>query len=147
MSLKHAWDSFPIDFTHFQDTNENTFVSSIDHFFWNSLIEDNILEAGVIHHRDNMSDHSPIYCVVDVDNIPDETATKDTPPSNPNNHLSNISLPEEVKNCRNVHCKDPNHAEQSDEYISILLGCIENAATEALCLMHASMETEIFLMN
>ena len=151
LNLKKSWEKFDIDFTHFQDNNEVTFVSTIDHFFWNSTIENNILEAGVIHHRDNMSDHSPIYCLIDINTISNEASSEDIPPPNAkpswkratkeqkenfpsilNNHLSKISIPEEVKNCRDVHCRDANHCDKSDEFICKLLECIETSAAEAL---------------
>ena len=121
LDLIKAWDKFEVDFTHFQETNGITHVSLIDHFFWNDTIDGNILEAGVIHHCDNMSDHSPIYCLVDVDSIPVEASAKKSSQANIkpswkrasdeekknfpiilNKKLSNISVPDEVKNCRNV---------------------------------------------
>ena len=59
-NLITAWEKFDIDFTHFQETNGMTHVSTIDHFVWNRTIDNNILEAGVIHHCENLSNHSPI---------------------------------------------------------------------------------------
>ena len=150
-NLKKAWEKFEADFTHFQETNEITYVSLIDHFFWNDTIDGNILEAGVIHHSDNMSDHSPIYCLVDVDSIPVEASAKDSPEANSkpswkraskeqkdnfpiilNEKLSNISIPEEVKNCRNVKCRDTNHSDKADEFVCKILDCVELSAAEAL---------------
>ena len=63
LSLTRAWDRFPIDFTRCQDRLGVTYTSTLDHFFWSENVE----EAGVIHHPDNKSDHSPIYCVIDND--------------------------------------------------------------------------------
>jgi hypothetical protein len=34
LNLHQAWEKFEIDFTHFQETNEISHVSVIDHFFW-----------------------------------------------------------------------------------------------------------------
>ena len=43
-------------------------MSTIDHFFVNDDIVTKIKDAGVIHHPDNMSDHSHIYLKLDVQN-------------------------------------------------------------------------------
>ena len=65
LGLLRAWDRFEIDFTHTHENNDQTYVSTVDHFFWPDTLSDVVLEAGVIHSVDNPSDHSPIYCVLD----------------------------------------------------------------------------------
>ena len=40
------------------------YTSAIDHFFWNHCLSSNIPNAGVLYLPNNLSDHSPIYCVV-----------------------------------------------------------------------------------
>ena len=67
--LKKAWDHFEIYFTHCHEYNGNSSVSTIDHFCWNEEFDNCIAECGVLHSADNMSDHSPIYCVIDIDQI------------------------------------------------------------------------------
>ena len=150
-NLVKAWEKFQIDFTHFQENNDISHVSMIDHFFWNGAIDPNVLDAGVIHHPDNMSDHSPIYCSIDMESItvdvaaPNATpasekpswkhATKEQKESFPTilqEHLTEISIPEEVQNCRNVKCNDPGHCEKADELMNTLLESVEKSAAEAL---------------
>ena len=146
-----SWEKFEIDFTHFQDTNKITHVSVIDHFFWNCTINKNIVEAGVIHHSENMSDHSPIYCSVDVETIPAGGATTDSPPPSEkpswkratkqqkdnfpsvlNEKLSAFCMPEEILNCRDVKCRDTNHCDKADEFICKVLECVEYSAAQTL---------------
>ena len=63
-SFIKSWSKFPVDFTRSQQ-NENQFISStLDHFFWNEDLDEQIIDAGVLHSSDNDSDHSPIYCVL-----------------------------------------------------------------------------------
>ena len=151
-NLIKSWEKFEIDFTHCQENNEITHVSLIDHFFWNPTFDVSVLEAGVIHHSENLSDHSPIYCLVDVEAIPvDDTihssptvpivkpswkrATKEQKESFPailNEKLSSISIPDEILGCSDVKCKDSNHCDKADEFICQLLECVEVAAAEAL---------------
>ena len=40
--LVAAWDKFEADFSHFCVTNDNSSLSLIDHFFWNSTVTENI---------------------------------------------------------------------------------------------------------
>ena len=127
-------------------------VSVIDHFFWNPTFEVNVLDAGVIHHSENLSDHSPIYCLVDVEAIPVDDpmhspptvpigkpswkrATKEQKESFPailNEKLSSLSTPEEILGCADVKCRDTEHCDKADEFISQLLECVEVAAAEVL---------------
>ena len=63
--LVKAWDSFQIDFTHEFEKDQTTFTCNIDYFFWNANLNNKVLEAGVLHLPDNLSDHGPIYCKID----------------------------------------------------------------------------------
>ena len=66
LRLLTAWDRFQVDFTSTHEVAGQTSVSKIDHFFWSQNLEENVDEAGVIHHEENTSDHNPIYCVLKV---------------------------------------------------------------------------------
>ena len=68
LQLVKSWDRFDVDFTHVFEVEENTYVSKIDHFFWNEGLDEKVSDGGVIHMVDNNSDHSVIYCVVEVGN-------------------------------------------------------------------------------
>ena len=65
-NMYKSWDKYPIDYTHACEVNEVTFTSTIDHFVWSEGIDSNIIDAGVLHLPQNLSDHCPIYCVVKV---------------------------------------------------------------------------------
>ena len=69
ISLEKSWDKYKIDFTHSFDREEQTYVSTLDHFFWSEGISDNIEEAGVLHLPNNTSDHCPIYCTVHTETL------------------------------------------------------------------------------
>ena len=150
-NLHQGWDKFEVDFTHFQENNEVTYVSIIDPFFWSGAFDQNVNEAGVIHHPENTSDHSPIYCSINLETIPVEATTpnlstssekpswkratkeqKENFPAVLQEYLSKISVPDEVRNCRDVNCKDLNHWDKADKFINNLLECVENSAAEAL---------------
>ena len=154
-NLLQAWERFDVDFTHFQETNDITHVSKIDHFFWSPSFDLKVTTAGVIHHNDNMSDHAPIYCSVDIASPSTIEIVADIPPpvlkpswkratveqrrSFPiilNEKLAQVSLSETVKNCSNVKCRDTSHCNEIDKFISSLLECVENAAIEALPVPH-----------
>ena len=65
-NMLKAWGggAYPIDFTHEHSINGITYVSTIDHFFWNDIKSNNVLEAGVVHLAENTSDHHPIYIYI-----------------------------------------------------------------------------------
>ena len=98
-----------------------------------------------------MSDHSPVYCSVDLDAISAEVAGRNETSSNDKpswklasqeqkqnfplvlqRNLLEVSIPEEVKHCRNVKCDDLGHCEKSDEFMFNLMECIEKSAAETL---------------
>ena len=154
-NLLQAWERFDIDFTHFQESNDITHVSKIDHFFWSPSFDPKVTTAGVIHHNDNMSDHAPIFCSVDITSpptrgiLPDlsppmlkpswKRATVEQKKAFPailNDKLARVSLPETIRNCSNTKCKDAFHSSEIDKYISSLMECVECAAIEALPVPH-----------
>ena len=55
-SFIKSWSKFHVDFTRSQQ-NEKQFISStLDHFFWNEDLDEQIIDAGVLHSSDNDSD-------------------------------------------------------------------------------------------
>ena len=62
LGLRFSWERFPVDFTHICFRDDQAFVHTLDHFLWGEAAEETIVDAGVIHHVDNDSDHSPIFC-------------------------------------------------------------------------------------
>ena len=103
-----------------------------------------------------MSDHAPIYCSVDIQSnnmLPDIDLSGNPPVLKPswkrataeqrkafplilNDKLSSISIPETVHNCTNVKCKDTEHCDEADMFISSILECVESAASEVLPVPH-----------
>ena len=62
MELAKSWNRFECDFTHISVRDGVTFSHILDHFLWSQNTDDCVTDAGVIHHVDNTSDHSPIFC-------------------------------------------------------------------------------------
>ena len=149
-SFQPSWNKFDIDFTNHHDVNGVTFTSTIDHFFWNQELSNTILDAGVIHHPSNQSDHCPIYCKINtaaIEKDPDIKQNESEPkPSwkkssesekndfiqHLNSILTNIEVNEEVSKCKNVHCKDASHLEATDDLMIAILESIDSAASENL---------------
>ena len=53
LDLVHSWDNHDVDFTHYNELNNTTHVSTIDHFFWDTGLDSYVQNCGVIHHPDN----------------------------------------------------------------------------------------------
>ena len=60
------WSEFDVDFT-FCHENENqvTSLHTLDHFLVLERSRPHCQEAGVLHHPENLSDHEPIYAIID----------------------------------------------------------------------------------
>ena len=68
--LVSTWRKFEIDFTHcYENENHETFVHTIDHFLVLERSENVVIDAGVLHNVENLSDHAPIYSVIDSPNL------------------------------------------------------------------------------
>ena len=97
---------------------------------------------------DNKSDHEPIYCIVKIsdsisikssekkDNFakPKPSWTKsnqeqrDTFKMDLSTHLANITIPENASSCLNVKCKDDQHNEETDRFVTETLEAVGKAA-------------------
>ena len=65
--LFSLWRNHEVDFTHsFTNENHETFVHILDHFLILERSEKFVLEAGIIHNVDNISDHEPMFSVIEV---------------------------------------------------------------------------------
>ena len=79
LSLNMIWQAHEVDFTFvYNDEEDISHVATIDHFFWNNLAMTAILDAGVLHIPENVSDHCPIYCTVDVELVTADKAIKNS---------------------------------------------------------------------
>ena len=148
-SLTKAWDNFNVDFTHSQENQGIFYTATLDHFFWNVELSSQVLDAGVIHSADNNSDHCPVYCVIKVkkDQFVENKAApgvcrpswkraseeeKDDYKHLLSMKLDHLEIPDNVRTCRDVHCKDINHNNSIDIYVTQILNLVEEQAKEAL---------------
>ena len=71
LNIFTLWKEYPVDFTHtFQKENGDCFMNTIDHILTLTRSRSNVVDAGVIHRVENMSDHEPIYAVIEVEHEP-----------------------------------------------------------------------------
>ena len=149
LGLLTAWDQYDLDFTYYHDILGQTFTSKLDHFFWNSVFDESVIDAGVLHLPDNKSDHCPVYCVFDSSVIQEDSKESSRPKPRPSwkkasieqkdkykstleENLSSLKAPESVAKCSDVHCKDPSHKEDLDKYTLELLDIVQTVAEESL---------------
>ena len=149
LRLLAAWDRFQVDFTCVHEVAGQSHVSKIDHFFWSESLDNNVEDAGVIHHEDNTSDHNPIYCVLNSLEIEEETTEAKKAKPKPNwkkaspeekveysekvqNMLNNIEIPLSVLQCKDLHCRDPDHLADLDLLAATVLGGVQGVAEETL---------------
>ena len=144
MDLCKSWEEYQIDYTHAAEANDVVHVSTIDHFFWNSSGNDSIIEAGVLHLTDNLSDHSPVFCKMKAQ-LTKKTVTSSVSSkgiSNPcwkkgtevqkqdycndlHEKLQKIIIPTCVNTCSNVHCKNEMHKSALDNLMLDVLTSME----------------------
>ena len=148
LDLIKSWEKFPVDFTHTTERDGITYTSTIDHFIWNCTFGAGVIDSGVIHVPENLSDHCPIFCKFNLENSK-ECANIDTdkdekiifPSWNKlsDEHKSDfcaeidwklrkLKISTSLIECSNVHCKDINHRHQLDELMTDILATIEDGA-------------------
>ena len=144
-----TWERFQVDFTCTYEREGKTFMSTLDHFFLNEQLMSNVEDAGVIHHPDNTSDHEPVYCIFKSIIITQSVTT--AAPSQPrpvwkratreekefysyllDTRLSNVMVPVQVSECRDLHCTDTEHLEAIDWFTAEVMEAIQTAAETAL---------------
>ena len=148
--LVKAWDKYHVDFTHYQDIGDITHTSTVDHIFWSEASNSKVDDAGVVHIPENTSDHCPVYCVVDVGQLPvdEDSSFKQAPPkpswkkassdeksefkSKLEKDLAELVIPDSLSNCQDVHCTDPDHCDDADNVIVEILQRVEKSAYENL---------------
>ena len=149
LGLRSSWEFFQIDYTASQEILGRTFTSVLDHFVWSPLLENSVVDAGVLHLPDNNSDHSPIYCTINLSAINHRvTLPKAVQPrpswkrasceqkseykSELTEQLSRIYTPVSALSCQDVHCKDPKHKEDLDSYTLEVLEIVQSVAENTL---------------
>ena len=155
LDMYSMWRDYPIDFTHtFQKEDGNCYMNTLDHILTWSRLHINVVDAGVIHHVDNMSDHEPIYAVINIKETESEDSSDGEVPTmkaNPKpkwkeasndqklefndilfRKLSALNIPVEVTECRNVHCKDVTHRNKIDSCIEEILKSVSDSGFETI---------------
>ena len=147
-NLKSVWGSFDCDFTFCQPVSRNNQVfytySTIDHFFLNEHLIEDCENATVLHFGENLSNHDAIFLKLRYENLKIVTSDqKSSIPSKPNwknaspqqinlmiekfrEGVSNICAPNNVFNCRNVHCTKEDHLVSTDVYALEVLTLLED---------------------
>ena len=147
LNFLSAWTKFKADFTCTYEREGISYISLIDHFFFSEQLSHEITDAGVIHHPDNESDHSPIYCIFKSLTLTPSVTQKVTRIPHPSWKLANtaekdsfkymlevklnaIIIPTALIECENLHCKDEIHLEAIDWLTTEILNAIQSAAEE-----------------
>ena len=134
-----------VDFTHQFVSKNNCSISTIDHFVSNQQVLHATTEAGVLHHAENTSNHSPIFVKIDVGQLkvdveectpsPRTSWTKATDEAKTKyktsiaSKLNDLQLPE-CLDCINLHCNI--HKDAIGIYTLEVLEAVEAAAKESL---------------
>ena len=135
-----------IDFTYlFSSGDQAAATSTIDHFVCKSSVIDSIVEAGVIHDTENISNHSPIFMKLVMNDIniniqnnyseKKASCAKSTADNKGNyketvgNKLRRIKLPS-CLDCVNLHCS--HHSAEIEDNTACVLEAIEESAEMTL---------------
>ena len=149
LGLTRSWDKFAIDFTHCHELLETSHVSILDHFFWSAGLDENVTDAGVLHLPENQSDHSPIYCVLEYQDVHHEDHEEAKQKPRPNwrkasqeqkscykvsleDRISQLDVPPSVVNCKDVKCTNDDHKKELDIFTLDLLEAVQEVAEENL---------------
>ena len=140
-----------MDFTHSYD-NQNgvTSTHAVDHILALKREKEQVVDAGVLHLVENMSDHEPIYAVIKADHQKDKKSNgddvdislkpkwKDATADQKLEYndvlfrkLMSLDIPEAV-GCRDVHCKDKNHRDDIDKYVKEILEAVNESGKESI---------------
>ena len=134
-----------VDFTHQFISNKTCAISTIDHFVSNHQVLLATTEAGVLHHPENTSNHSPIFVKIDAGSLqvdveqctssPRTSWTKATEEEKSRykvtvpSKLSELQVPECIS-CTDLHCHD--HFDAIADYTIEVLKSVEAAAKDSL---------------
>ena len=150
LDLRKAWDKHDIDFTHTYERNNTIFTSTIDHFILSQPTESCVLDAGVIHHPENLSDHCPIFCKLSIPNLNRESTSNYKIPNNlPNwrkadleekrkyfqeveNRLMELNLPDSALNCSDVKCINSEHKTALDDTMLNIMQTMESCMNDTI---------------
>ena len=119
--------------------------STIDHFLVNPRLCDSIFEAGVAHSSENVSNHSPIYCKINLTELdlsleeitsrPRINWNKSDEPQKSRyremlaSKLNSIKIP---NSCNDKFCSLESHKEETEDYVIEVMKCIESCGRSSL---------------
>ena len=155
LRLQPAWSRFNIDFTSTFEMLGQSFTAKLDHFFWNFSLDNSVEDAGVLHLPDNKSDHSPIYCTINMSAIKESITAQKQVKLRPSwkksnceqkseyrsklqEELSLVTPPDSLRACTDIHCSNQKHREELDTFILGLLETIQGVAEDTLEYPHNS---------
>ena len=147
-NMKFSWNKFEVEFTHEYTKDDKTYISKIDHFFWNQDFETMVTAAGVIHDVENTSDHHPISCKLKYNNVISDHQPPIQYNSKPSwkfaseternkfttdlqKKMEEMTVPD-CLSCSDPHCKNCNHINTTDEFMLEMLQVVENCASTNL---------------
>ena len=146
--LERSWEKYKIDFTHYYELENQSYTSVIDHFFWNEGLRESVVKADVLHLPSNTSDHSPIYCIINIGMLQKKTQVKFIPKLRPSwrkateeeklsyNNVLEIKLKNMVTSsseiCKDVHCNNAHHIQEIDTLVVDILKSIDVSAASCL---------------
>ena len=104
------------------------------------------MDADVLNLANNMSDHSPIYCQFNINNLRTRTQIHNNATMKPSwknasaeqksaykvvlqDRLNDIEIPENIKTCCDVHCNRYEHNSASDDFLISLLENIQEVSS------------------
>ena len=108
-----------------------------------------------IHGVDNKSDHSPLYCVLEFQEVQQQVVEQAQQQARPSwkksskeqkdslkmkleDNILILTTPESVSSCKNVKCRNPVHREELDTFTIELLEIVQLVAEENISLPKAS---------
>ena len=134
-----------VDFTYCQTRDQNISTSVIDHFVGNTAIFNRVIEAGVIHSGENLSNHSPIYTKLNLSGIDNSVegvknarkvswskASEEAQQKFKemlDTRLASVNVPQGIL-CENTLCHG--HQGELEDYTMEVLEVMENTAKEFL---------------
>ena len=149
LGLHVAWDKYEADFSCSHEILGQSFTSLLDHFFWSTKFSASVTDAGVLHLPGNLSDHETVFCSFTSSLIEEVTCRPCTAKPRPSwgrasteqkniyttsleQRLAELIIPVSVTQCNDLHCQDPRHREDLDQYTMAVLESIQDAAEVSL---------------
>ena len=146
------WTDHPVDFTYsFESENGDSYNKTLDHILTLTSSKHQIVNAGVLHLVENMSDHEPIYTIIKADHEDKNNLNKVKNETKPKpkwknassdqkleyndvlfQKLLNMNVPSDLLNCTDVNCNNPFHKEEIDLYVKEILEAVSDSGHQTI---------------